>query len=415
MTLLRPLVLAPALLLATTGCLEDFFNVDEACHPEGRIPGVRWIEGDNPTVEGMNRINCHRRLSGLGLASINRQVQEVVDQQVNFVTGTPDVELLFGDRREIDWFNQTGRILSRLDNAGYVFFDASAVQVWESLYWQYVRTDNPGHTGADAVDELVRDFEIRENILRRSWLDGGYREITLGADWLNNGGACEAAFAGQFQCVNGSVPDDAQIRLHYLVAIARAPGLERTTRPFTYPRNEMLNVPLFSLSRNIDELAIANSPLGVPPPVRLGFPITIYGNTQSSDTIRINDQNWYGLRVDARLDRVDGAGLTEIPTETVFPGDSANDQLPSAFFIRESVALFPLEPLEPNTTYQFRSDVDTYSGFYNVDITFTTALEDPGVEGEVLVGAATSRLGPQDILRFRDANPHAQLTSQVRP
>ena len=382
---------------AMAGC-QDFSNVEEACHPENKVQGDKWLsESSAGGVPMFARMNCYRRVIGLSRGSGNRFAQAAVDNHAEYRMNPQyaDANVLFGANAATEFFREdpnnaigyTGvSVQQRLDAADYVLFDpanqlvdefASFDITWPALNYEMI-------TGSQVADAFMRDWEFREIMLTRSWVDGAYTEFELGEEWLNNSGICDF---GIIPCTDGRVVEGARIRVFYGLVVQTTPPSERATKPILYPENGQTGVRLFAPSIDVDSFSLK--------PVNISYPISIFGNVVSPQNFRVTDANWYNIRViGAELTPEGGEPL---PMQARLPGQDRVGIYPSGIFARESAALYLTEPepLLPSTRYNLAASVETYEGTYNIDIDFTTAAEDQGV-GMVGGGTLTTPMTPAD-------------------
>ncbi|MEN0066649.1 MAG: hypothetical protein AAGA48_31235 [Myxococcota bacterium] len=366
----------------SAGCTE-YFSVEEACHPNGRVPGANVL--DNTEEDALDTMNCYRRLSGLSRASATRTVQEALEGHKDYILQNPDATRLIGPTGPVQYLSQrqgdigfTGvTIFDRLTEAGYTFTDPSAVSTREYLFVVQAgyptMTDANGQTlmGGPAMDGLMREHEWRELALQRSWLDGGYVEIPLDETWWNTSGICK--LAPDF-CNNGtSVPVGFTGRMYYIAVIHTDPPLQRSFSPFTFPKVEQTGVPLFSMSNDQNNLD-AN---GVPAQVQISYPISIFGNAADPTTALLADQNVYGLEVRAAISDNRGSNFV---AQVVLPGADPTGVFPEGYNLRRSAAVYINQPFLPLTEYTVTADVVTNEAEYDLRFQFTTAAEDPGVD-----------------------------------
>ena len=246
----------PLALLAGAGCAE-YFTVEEACHPKGKVAGGQHLGAVE--FQAMERMNCHRRLAGLTRASANSAVQAAAKGQISYIQANPDLDRVFGLTGPAQFLAQnfqdpgfTGaNIFERLDAEQYSFVDPGGVSVDEYIQVTFGFQDGVP-VGGEAVDELLRDAMWRQAILQPSWIDGAYTEAELNAEWLNAGDACK--FGDVFDCIEDEVPPTMVARVHYLIAIHYAPHLEHTDKPVVYPKQDQLNVPVYSWSNDLSTI-----------------------------------------------------------------------------------------------------------------------------------------------------------------
>ena len=142
------------------------------------------------------------------------------------------------------------------------------------------------------MTRLMRNLVFRERAIQPSWLDGGYVEFDISRDWFMQGEACNF---GAFECVDGEAPAGLAGKMFYIALLYTSPHVEKSTKPFTLPKNEQKDALLYADSVDLDTIET----LGAATPVRVGWPITIYGNVIDPDNALLRDTNIFGLRVHA--------------------------------------------------------------------------------------------------------------------
>lgn len=370
-----------ACLLVGSGCTE-YFEVDEACHPEGRVPGAGAL--NNAEEDALDAMNCYRRLLSLGRASVDGSVQEAMTDHGSYIRQNPDALRLLGPGGPAAFLTQspddvgfTGvSIFERLELAGYTIFDPSNTRVSEFLL--LATNDFPGlssggvmFSGAQAMDALLREADWRENALQRSWIAGGYVEIPLDPGWWAQSGVCEVEPA---ICGGGTtVPAGFSGTLYYLTVLHTDPPTQRSFRPFSYPKFDQTEVPLFSWfldENNVDVLT------GGPQLVQLSYPISIFGNAADPMSANLGTQNVYGLQIEAGV--TDNRGIVHSPV-VVLPGADPQDGFPDGYNLRRSAAIYLPEPFAPGVTYRVVARVRTSEAEYESRFEFTAAAQDAGL------------------------------------
>jgi hypothetical protein len=378
---LPSLVLLSAVLLAP-GC-EEYYNVDAACH-ENLVGGAKL---DAVERDALLRVNCYRRLSGLTRGTANELLQAAADGEINYVQQNPNLVELISDTGPIWWLTQqferpgfTGAFLSeRLQNAGYTIFDIAGTGFWE--YIKIIPAQDAANlpSGQDAIDELMREPLFRQIAMQPSWLDGAYSEAELSEAW----------FLGDEQAGTGTtgVVENASLigRVYYMVVMYQAPHFEHVDSPVLLPKEDQVNVPLYSWStnRNVTEE-------GGYQPTQLSYPITLLMGSIDPANYKPIEQNQYSATIkNASVVGPDGP----LETEVVHPGDEAEDAWPSGRFLRTTLAIYTRAPFEPSTRYTLYADLETPEGEFQVDYSFTTAAEDIGVDPSLGLTPGTTPTG----------------------
>lgn len=373
MTLSRSLVLFPLLALAagTAGCTE-FFDLEEACHPENRVAGGGSLS--DVEYEAMDRLNCYRRLSGLSRLSINTQVQLAAENVREYIQKNPDADRILAPnqylRQVFDDEAYTGaNATSRLEAAAYFFSDPGGTGISEILIYADNTDGTPALRGAEVIDRLMRVALFREHGLQPSWIDGAYVEIGLGPKWFTDAGVCRNAEA--WGCnEKGEVPPDINARLYYLISVHGDPHLERAAQPFLFPKNDQKDVYQWSGGSDRDTIP----KLGYAQRVEIGYPITLYGGVIDDTNYKSSNQNVFGIRLENT--EIEGPGGTFIAAKGVLPGAAAEGRYPSGFGLRKTAVVYPREPLAPMSDYTLRTDVTTNEAEFSVAIDFSTGAED---------------------------------------
>ena len=96
----RVLFLLAPLLTASAGC-QEFFTIDEACHPKGNFRGKNVM--GPAEAAATDRVNCYRRLTSLARVGTNEYIYTASEGVANYVLQNPD---LLGDLDVSDYFRQ---------------------------------------------------------------------------------------------------------------------------------------------------------------------------------------------------------------------------------------------------------------------------------------------------------------------
>lgn len=410
-TLRSMLFLAP-LALTSTGCAE-YFTVEEACHPKGKVIGSKSLDPNE--LSAMDRMNCHRRLAGLLRGSISPQAQDAAEGHLQYILSNPDLDRVLGADGTLDYLSQSfdeedysgSNIFERLDKASYTFLDAQGSSVDEYLIFDWSLDGTPPPTGAEVIEEMMRNHNLRQALLQPSWIDGAYAEIELDSSWFGRGEACKF---GIFQCVLGGTPSpDLVGRAYYLMIVHNNPHIEHADRPVVYPKYDQGQVPLWSPSQDISNIELT----GVPTPIKVSYPLTILAGVIDDSNAQINDQNIFGLSVDAVIVDQDNNALE---TKVVLPGSEADRVWLGGRLLRTAASVFTRKPLEPNSRYTLLADVTTTEATFQLDVPFTTAAADPGLDDELPANTTTAaRHSSEAVEAYLMEHPHMVAPQASRP
>jgi hypothetical protein len=371
------LVLSATSLLG--GCAE-YFSVDEAC-PE-KISGVKDLSPSE--ADAALRITCHRRLAGVVRAVPNDLVQQAARNALNYVLLNPTGEYLDGEARENAYLRQlsqnpgfTGsgvydRLTDETLGVGYLFYDevGSNVREYIDIQWSYDEA-LPLPSGGAAIDYLMKDPQFRQNVLQPSMIDIAFAEIDLPPEWFAQAGFEEADLP-----VSG--------RAYYQVSIYTEPHLEHADSPVVYPKEGQTDVPLWAFTH---AEVIDDQPGKIYS--QTGYPITFLMGA-------IDPINYYEIEFNQYRGEINYASLLDpsgqpVEVRVLMPGDERNGTLPDGTWMRTTLTVYPLEPLQPSTKYTFSAEVSSPESnwSYNFDFTTVAAERDPGANAD-LSGAGTT-------------------------
>jgi hypothetical protein len=366
------------LLFGLAGC-EQFYQVDEACFETlagaGSLPPT--------SAAALARVNCYRNLTGVAKFTANDQVQIAADGQVNYVLANPDADKLISSIGAVSWLSQTQgapsytgvEVYERLTGAGagqagYVFFDPINTNIWEYIHIEAADTQEALPSGAAAVDHLMRDPVFRQVALQPSWIDGAYAELDLPPPWLQQ--------TGDTTTVGTALTTASQwARVYYMVVVYTAPHLEHVDRPVILPKQDQVGVPLYAWSENQD-IPLDN---GVKAPVQISYPITLLmGALDPANYSEVDTNQYQASFTAAAIQAEDG---TFLRVEPVIPGDEEEGVFPEGRLLRTTLALYADLPFEPATSYTLFAEYTSPEGNFQLDYTFRTASEDPGLDTDV--------------------------------
>ncbi len=402
------LLLAP--LVASPGCAE-YCPVDEACHPKGSVIGGKSLDPNE--LSAMNQMNCYRRLAGILRSSVSPQTQDAAEGHLQYILSNPDLDRVLGADGTLEYLSQSfdekdysgSNVFERLDKAGYTFLDPQGSSVDEYLIFDWSLAGTPPPAGAEAIEAMMRDHNLRQAILQPSWIDGAYAEIELSSSWFGKGEACKF---GVFQCVLGGTPSPELVgRAYYLMIIHNNPHIEHVDRPLVYPKYDQLDVPLWSASQDISNIDLT----GIPTPIKVSYPLTILAGVLDESNARLSDQNMFGLSVDAVI--VDGND-NALETKVVLPGSEPDRVWLGGRLLRTAASVFTRKPLEPNSDYTLVADVSTTEATFQIDVPFHTAANDPGLDDDLPANTtAVARHDSREVEAYLKDHPH-MIAPQAR-
>jgi len=307
--------LLPALvLILPTGC-KTFTSVDEACHD--KLGGEKHVSQDS-AVEAMKRLNCYRRLVKVGRLRVDKPVQEVAEDHVDYMVNLESLDNYVPGTESSENIGFTGVDLNeRLQRNDYQG-DINGYARWEltPIRWHV--------NGADNVDYLFPDPWARQIYLQPVLIGGGMDE-----GQSNSVAEAEAGYVDRWSS--------------YFTLLYHFPT---NHPPVVYPRDGQVDI---DPSYCDDIVGGALVEYG-----EIGYPITI---TMDANDISLISHSLQGP---------DG----EVDTIVHLPGDMS-----WGFTLHGTIAITPLEPLQPSTEYTFNATVK-YDGItHKVDNTYSTAAQ----------------------------------------
>jgi len=315
------------MILLLIGCSYD--TVEQAC--SDRLPGG----GSAAAEEFVGRVNCYRRLTGIGSGRMDAAISEAAQAHSRYFqehyeygwyvgdsavytlldseTGAP-VRDWDAEDRDRDHF--TGENLNaRLEAAEYTETHVDWGK-WQ-LYFSY---EDVGDVPV-WVDRLVAHYQFREALLAPGWYEAGFGK---------------AEPFGQF------------------VMLRENPDKHRIGRPVLYPMDGQLGVPP-NYEHYPEGSSIETDPVGFDDD--LGIPVTMLVTGDKG----AKNSNPYDLVVDsAKLVGPDG----EVDVIVVEPDDIEK--------LQYTVAMVPTAPLEEQTTYTATIAVTNQAGSYERTWSFKT-------------------------------------------
>jgi uncharacterized protein YkwD len=312
---LSPLIAATALL---GGCLPEFTTVDLAC--DDSTPGGGSAPEESAAV--VTRMNCYRRFVGMSAGRVDDKFSDASEAHAEYAltngvdaSGTEDPSLP-GFTGENTW--------DRLLAFGYEITDETFE---EGNHFWTVTLPSVG-TPTEEVDSWMNHYLTRQVILQPAWQDAGW----------GRAGSGETGYT-------------------VFENLAPYPADERVGQPIMYPKDGQVGVPV----------AMVESFSGGPIPANaiVGYPITITVGSDD-DSGDWTDANPYGLTLlDAQI-LDEGGFLVEAyeiqPESTPYP-------------LPYTIAMVPVEPLEPEATYQVFAKVSWSGGIREVTGSFTTSAD----------------------------------------
>jgi|GEM_PF-4366327 len=288
--------------------------VDDAC--QDSVRGDHHATTDGP--EGVRRMNCYRTLAGLRRVRVEPNLQEAAEGHLSWMI-THDVTTSVQDPDSEGFTGVTP--LDRIEASDY------PMDLGQYGYWY-----------GDLEDDTIDLFELVDG-----WMASPYaRQFVLQLDQGDVGLAVREGLVASLSTYDN-------------------PPLEHSSNPLVYPVDGQEQVPM-----DYPVLG-ARGDDGVPRDQPLGYPITV--SVGSAYFVRYGGQaDPYELRVsDPVLEGPSGP----VPLYPLTAADTPYD-------LTYTVGLFPLEPLEPLSSYRFTATVSWLSdqdetSEKNLDVTWNTA------------------------------------------
>ncbi|MCA9491949.1 MAG: hypothetical protein KC621_18580 [Myxococcales bacterium] len=377
------------ILLGTQGCAK-YYSVEEACDDNVKVPGGSFMLQDD--LEGTWRINCYRKLAGVGKQHAAQLVQQEARDVLDYIDLNPDAQNLFGKLRDRAFLQQTvgasgytgvslyQRLTDPVTGTGYVFYDLTATETREYVKIALDYGDGTP-SGKDAVDWLMRDPEFRQLALQPSFVDGAYAEKELPAEWFTEGN-----FAGIFPGVDLPVGG----RAYYLTSFFTKPHQEHVGKPVQLPQAEQTDVPLYSWTHE-------NASGSQLVPAQVGYAMTFQIGAIDPEHYDETNQNQYAAGIsDVIITGPEGA-LTPIVVvpDVSYPAADGGKLAPDGVWLRNTLAVYTWEFLQPSTTYDVDIRLATEETDWELAYSFTTVDADPGLDetlqmgGTIITGTTT--------------------------
>lgn len=306
-------------LLLSLACSPDFRTVDEACHSE-----ARGSDNASAVAEAFQRrVDCHRRVAGLQRVRLTEAASNAAQAHATYqqYQGALSYQETEG---EPSYTGQTA--WDRLITAGYDPDEASReVGLWEVVGFRY---DLPID---DVVDQVfMPSFILRDKLMIPTVAGAGY--------------------------------GDADSWLEYLL-LFEFPADARVDRPVAYPASGQVDVPTSAYAL---EPGGSVDPDWLPWGELRGYPLTLSFGATSALGSYDSTGNVYDIHVSKlELEGPDG----QVAVDWTVPGDERSR-------LQFSVAVVPLDPLEPSTSYTLRAQGTTVDGKWSTEVHFSTRLDD---------------------------------------
>ncbi len=264
-------------------------TVDAAC---GQADGAGDPLASQAQVDGLWRLNCHRRLAGVPEVQLAPALNQAAQAHSDYMLATGEYDHREEDSSQPSWTG--GTALERATAASYSLSTVDS-QLAEVIGF---RTSNANATFA--VDNWINTVYHREPLLVPQLLDVGVGEAGI-----------------------------------YNVMELVAPWSADTTKLALYPARGQSDVPVSF-----------DSDTETPDPVEeaglVGPPVTV---SVLSDGWASNADP-YDLEIDTSRTSIRATSGVEIPFVVLEPGSDP--------WLMRMVALVPLQPLDPSTTYEVR-------------------------------------------------------------
>ena len=276
------------------GCGAD--SIEDGC--KNHIAGQAGSSPEELAI--FSRITCYRKYVGLDQARIVTNITEAAENHAYYLEQN---QVLTND--PYNWpYEYAGGVgftgedsFARLDASQYFVETTATAFVWEVLI--LVEDD---FSYEQLIDDYMVDPFFRDAFLAPSWEGGGYGEGT----------------------------DPTWGRFGYMNIVLYFPSGSRTTRPVVYPQDGQVDVPT-TWVRTFEDAAMDL-------PVETGMPISFtVGSARITSGIN-------PLEVNVKSSSIRGPS-GELEHQVLLPGYYAGG-------VNWSTAiLVPVQPLEPNTTY----------------------------------------------------------------
>ena len=325
--------LSMALPMVFAAACSDFETVEEAC--KDNVPGDR--DATDAAVRVYQRLGCYRRYAGLGTARLAPQISRAVQNHIRYLELNVSFDEWWVSQTESVFTEQPNRVgftgANAVDRFDFEGFESDGdIQVWSVM-----ALTEGGQPSETYIDNQIHHPLYRDALLAPGWRAGSYAEGTL----------------------------EPNFRFGYLEAALFLPSGQRAFKPLTYPVQGQRNVPpAWNNCVTQDGISLGTDPgepfnvLGI----TTGYPVSfIFG----SDDVT-GGNNPLDIQVkDARFLGPDGPVPYEVALPKNYPTFGPNSS---------SVALIPVDPLQPDTEYYVEIDVTWISRESSLvsSLTFTT-------------------------------------------
>ena len=286
-------------------------TVDAAC---GEADGAGDPSASQAQVDGLWRLNCHRRLAGVPEVQLSPALSQAAQAHADYMLATGEYDHREEDSSQPSWTG--GTALERATAAGY------SLNTSDSQLAEVIGFRTSGADASFAVDNWINTVYHREPLLVPQLLDVGVGEAGI-----------------------------------YNVMELVAPWSDPATKYTLYPARGQSDVPLSF-----------DSDTETPDPVEgaglVGPPVTI---SVLSDGWAGNSDP-YELVVDTSRTSIRATSGVEIPFVVLEPGDDP--------WLMRMVALVPLQPLDPSTTYEVQATLSVNGELVEQSWAFATRAEE---------------------------------------
>ena len=224
-----------ALVLTGAGC-QEYFTVDEACHPDGKFSGMSIDTLQPGEVSAIDRMNCYRRLIKFRRYGVDEGLQQAGENMASYVVQNPDI---YGrSQSATSYLVQEGarpgfsgtEIWERLNASDYFIADATSIRVEQIIGIYPYEVSGPA-----VIDDLMRTHWMQETILTPSAYHVSYVEASLDTAWWQSTGLDPVA--------DGPLPERGTL-VYAAVASEMPPNEGAGTKPVVFPKRNMEGVPL---------------------------------------------------------------------------------------------------------------------------------------------------------------------------
>jgi len=324
------------------GACSNFESIEDAC--KDNVPGDR--DAAPGAVQAFARLSCYRRFAGLNQARLNPAISRAVQNHVNYLENNvtakdltdPTVVIQLEESGRVGYTGDTPR--ERFDAEGYET-DYQSIQTW-SVFAGFPLDAPP----RDFIDREIHDPLFRDALLAPGWRAGSWARGVLDLD------------------PDQVDPKEGGYAFGYLEALLFLPSGQKAFNPVSYPVDGQDAVPTEWVNPYFipPEYDIAQPEPFDEMPAVTGYPVSF---TFGSDEVSGGDNP---LDVQLKRSIFLGPDGIEVAHLVVFPktylgGDNTS-----------TLALVPVDPLSPDTTYTVEVDVSWISREQLVkEISFTTA------------------------------------------